>query len=439
MGAIKSIHLPAKAAELERPARYKILYGGRGSAKSWTVARILATKAASQKLRILCCREYQNSIAESSKHLIESQIALLGYDGAFRINSQSIVGTVTGSEFLFEGLHSNVNSIKSLEDIDICWIEQAETITKASLDVLIPTIRAEDSEIWLTINPELEIDEVYQRYILNPPKDSVVINLNYSDNEWLPKVLEKERLDCLERDPIGYRHIWLGECRQAIEGAIYGDLIHKAKDEGRITSVPYDLAMPVHTGWDLGVLDPTAIWFFQVTRGGEIHFIDYYEDSPAQQGGVSETGLPYHARMLKAKPYVYGNHYAPHDIEARELGTGKSRKETGLALGIRFTPVRRIAGKESREDEAGIAAVRDAFSRCWFDAAKTAQGIQMLSRYRRGFNKTLAEFTAIPVHDAASHCADAMRCAIVGYRAPAIIKERERMPLGIGGAQAWMS
>jgi len=420
-----------KAAPLlTSKAQYRVLYGGRSSGKSWFVAQMLVMAAMEGKKRILCAREYQNSIGESAKELITERIDKLGFSDQFTVQNTTIKCKTTGSEFLFWGLRTNPRSIRSLEGIDICWIEEAQTISKTSWDELEPTIRKPGSYFYVTLNPELEIDESYQRFIVHPPEDSTVIEMNWRHNPWFSKESEKQRRAHADRDPVGYKTIWEGQCRQAVEGSIYGDVLETAREEGRITSVPVDVALPVHTGWDLGVLDSTAIWFFQVTRGGEIHWIDYHEDAG--------PGLDSYARVLSDKGYTYGTHYAPHDIKARELGSGKSRLEVAAGFGIKFFVVRRIGSGHVPEAEAGIAAVRDASGRMWWDQLRCKVGLQMLSRYRRGFNQALNEFRPGPVHDSASHCADAKRTAIVGY-APARVAERtnheDSMPTGPSG---WM-
>lgn len=180
----------------------------------------------------------------------------------------------------------------------------------------------------------------------------------------------------------------------AVRGAIYAGELAKARQDGRITSVPYERSALVNTYWDLGVGDSTSIWFEQ-RIGREVRLIDYYE--------ASGEGLDHYVSILKAKGYNYGRHVAPHDIEVRELGSGRSRLETAANLGIRFD----IAPKLSLED--GINAGRMFMSQCWFDAVKCDAGLEALMHYRRDFNDKMNEFKATPVHDWSSHAADAYR------------------------------
>ena len=183
----------------------------------------------------------------------------------------------------------------------------------------------------------------------------------------------------------------------SVRGSIYGAEVAAAKAEQRICSVPYDAKVPVQTFWDLGVGDSTAIWFAQAV-GNEIRLIDYYESSG--------EGLQHYAGKLTAKGYAYSKHYAPFDIEVRELGSGQSRLEIARGLGINFL----ITPKISVDD--GINAARMIFNRCWFDAKKCAAGIDALQNYR----KRLGEFKATPVHDWASHGADAFRYMAVSLK-----------------------
>lgn len=187
----------------------------------------------------------------------------------------------------------------------------------------------------------------------------------------------------------------------AVVGAYYGKLIQTAEQENRITRVPWEPAVPVHTAWDLGIGDSTAIWFCQQV-GKEVRLIDYYESS-----GV---GLDHYAKHLKEKPYVYGDHLLPHDAEVKELGSGKSRVEVLASLGIRT----RIVPKLSVDD--GIQAVRTLLPRCWFDAEKCARGIEALRQYRREYDDKLRAFKARPLHDWTSHAADAFRYLAVGLK-----------------------
>jgi phage terminase large subunit len=219
---------PRKLTFLFKPARYKVAHGGRGSGKSWAFARALILLAAQKPLRILCGREVQKSIKDSVHRLLSDQIQALGLGASFDVLESEIRGK-NGSLFLFAGLSQHtVESIKSFEGVDICWLEEAQVITKRSFDVLLPTIRKDGSEVWLSLNPDMETDETYQRFVANPPPSALVEQVNWRDNPWFPQVLEAERQETLRRDPDSYENIWEGKPKRVAEGAIYALEIDQA-------------------------------------------------------------------------------------------------------------------------------------------------------------------------------------------------------------------
>lgn len=207
----------------------------------------------------------------------------------------------------------------------------------------------------------------------------------------------------------------------SVKGAIYAKEIEAARAAGRITRVPIDPALPVDTDWDLGIGDSNAIWFSQSLRSGEVRLIDYEE--------ASGEGLPYYAKVLQQRGYTYGKHWAPHDIQVRELGSGKSRLDTARELGIRFEITPRLSASAAGEVEDGIHAARLFFARCWFDAERCKAGLETLSNYRRDYNTRLHEFKATPVHDWASHGADAFRGLAVRHQTPQAPKGRSKLQM----------
>ena len=394
---------PEKLRFLFEPARYKILYGGRGGAKSWGVARALLIQAAATPLRILCAREFQNSIVESVHHLLHAQIEAVGLGSFYEIQASLIRGA-NGSEFVFAGLRNNVTKIKSFEGVDRVWIEEAQTVSKSSWEVLIPTIRKEASEIWMTFNPELETDETFQRFVIHPPIGAKVVKINWNDNPWLPMTLRREKDELKVRDPDAYQNVWEGNCRVTLDGAIYARELRLAQEEGRIRGVPYDAAKPVHTFFDLGWADSTSIWFAQ-TVSGELRLIDYY--------GNNQMPIQHYISMLQNRGYLYGTDWLPHDAKAKEQGSGRSIEEIMIAAGRNV----RIVPKLSISD--GINAARTIFNRCYFDEHKCAEGLQSLRHYRYDVDPDTKQFSDRPLHDWSSHAADAFR-----YFAVAIEEDR---------------
>jgi len=213
--------LPKRCSFLFRPFRYKVLYGGRGGAKSWSIARALVLLASSRKLRILCAREFQNSIGDSVHRLLVDQINELGLRNCFQVTDKSIRST-SGSEFLFKGLRKSIAEIKSTEGIDICWVEEAQSVSAHSWEILIPTIRKEGSEIWISFNPLEETDPTYQQFVINPPPNTCVVKIGWENNPWFPEVLNQERLHMQAIDLEAYDHIWGGHCKTITDAVIFG-------------------------------------------------------------------------------------------------------------------------------------------------------------------------------------------------------------------------
>ena len=218
-----------------------------------------------------------------------------------------------------------------------------------------------------------------------------------------PGTLAQERREIIRKDGTDalYQQEYMCNFEVPIQGAYYGAQMMLADEEKRITSVPYDKATRVHTAWDLGIDDSTSIWFFQVIQQ-EIHFIDYYESSG--------EGLEFYIKQLQDKGYIYGDHYAPHDIAVRELGTGKSRLETAKALNVRFEVGKLLP------IEDGINAVRTVLNRCWFDKVKCTKGVSALISYHKEWDEENQVFKKKPEHDWSSHAADAFRTFATGYR-----------------------
>ncbi len=392
---VVTAEFPAKLQPLFKPSRYKVLYGGRGGAKSWGIARALLILAASRKLRALCTREVQKSIKDSVHRTLQDQIIALGYSGLFEVIRDEIRCPSTGSLFLFAGLSDQtVDSIKSFEGVDVVWVEEGHSVTKRSWAILIPTIRKDDSEIWVSFNPELDTDETYLRFVVRPPPDTVLIPMNWRDNPWFPEILRKEK-DHLQRvDPEEYENVWEGKPKTVVAGAIYKKEIVSAIEGKRIRPVPYDPMLKVHTIWDLGWNDQTTIIFAQ-RQGGELRLIDYYEES--------HTTYAQDVQALEKRGYRYGTDWLPHDGKAQtKAASGKSPQEILRDLG------RNVQIVAQHDVEIGIKAARLMFSRCYFDDDKTVRLVECLKRYRRRINQQTQQPEG-PLHDEYSHGADAFR------------------------------
>jgi phage terminase large subunit len=346
-----------------------------------------------EPLRVLCAREIMRTIGDSVHRLLVDQIAALGVQDFFRVQDASITH-VDGAEFLFCGLRAlDAAKIKSFEGVDICWVEEAQAVSKKSWGILIPTIRAEHSEIWVTFNPELDSDDTYQRFVVHPPANSWVKKVSYRDNPWFPAVLEQERRTLERADPDEYRNVWDGECRTVVSGAIYGREVIAMMEDGRIGRSPYNPKLPVHTVWDLGWNDQTSIIMLQKTRA-EVTIIEYIEDS--------FVTVPQWVAELQKRRYAWGTDYLPHDGAQTARQTGKSDEMVLKGLGRRVKVIPR------GDVEVGIRAARAMFARVYIDEIKAARLVECLKKYRRAIPVTTNEPGA-PVHDEYSHGADAFR------------------------------
>jgi len=221
-GGARHLQIPDKLLFfLTKRAPYKVAHGGRGSAKSWAVADSLLIRGSQEKIRIMCAREYQNSIAESVHHLLESRIEALGLSAFYKVQ-RDLIASTTGTEIFFVGLHNNVKNLKSTEAVDICWVEEAESVTEESWATLLPTIRKRGSEVWVTFNPDNEDDPTSQRWIVNPPPEAIVVPVNWMDNPFFyDGTLAMQKDHAYRTDPESAAHIWGGEFRTKSDAQIF--------------------------------------------------------------------------------------------------------------------------------------------------------------------------------------------------------------------------
>lgn len=429
MSAQRKIKLeyPEVFEPLLEPCRYKVMYGGRGSGKSWSVARLLLAMGATQKLRVLCTRELQKSIKQSVHKLLCDQIDLLGLSHFYDIQQQGIFGK-NGTEFMFFGIKHNPEDIKSTEGINICWIEEGEKTTEASWDFIDPTIRAPGSEIWVTYNTRFKFDHIHKMFVVDqPPEDSWVQLVNHNNNPYFPEVLQKQ-MDLMRlKDYEKALHIWDGQVRQLATGAVFGKQITALKKEGRLCLVPVQSSCEVHTFNDIGKNDPCAWWFMQQV-GKEYRFIDYYQNRLED--------VDHYIRVVKALGYNYGKHWMPHDTDHNRLGMKRNIKEQFEDGGIKpIEIVPRVSDKH-----IAIQQGNDIFGSCWFHskidhgpkencegyvewlpegwqtrAERMEHGFEMLCNYRYKYNDEDDVFKNQPHHDKASNGADAFMQFAQGY------------------------
>lgn len=408
--------LPEKLGFLLELHPYKVAYGGRNGAKSTSFAIALLMLGAAQKLRILCAREIQNSIKESVHAQLKDLIDQLGLGTFYTVFDTEIRGN-NGTAFIFAGLSTHTaTSIKSFANIDVCWVEEAQTVKKSSWDILIPTIRSTDitgtstatTEIWVSFNPDMDTDDTWTRFVAHPPPGTIVAKVNYYDNPWHNAEQEAKRLHCKLTQPDDYDNIWEGACKTVVAGAIYSREVLQAIEEQRIRPIPYDPRFPVHCFWDLGWNDAMSIVMVQKTSPSSLNVINYIEDSFKRYDEFVAD--------MNRLGYNWGEDWLPHDGAHGDPKTGKSAATILKELG------RRLHKNKEGEDvmektgpEQRIRAARSVFPRVYIDdtARKRDTGflgaarlVDCLKRYKRNVPKNTQEPTG-PVHDQYSHGADA--------------------------------
>lgn len=403
-----AVVIPEEYQELFAPSkswRYYCYYGGRSSGKSTTVATFLLIKGMEQKIRVLCVRETQNSIAESVHQLMADIISKYKLD-SWQVTNEEIRNKVTGSNIIFKGVHNNTQAIKSLEGVDICWIEEAQSVSMQSLDVLIPTVRKANSFFIITWNPLTENDPVWER-VAGVEDDRTYVRKVNSDSieALLSEEVIHEREKMRENNPDMFAHVWQGEPLSSKTGSVFGKQLAQATADGRIGKVPYDGAAMVYTAWDLGIGDCTAIWFFQII-GKEIHFIDHYE--------ASGEDLGHYIGEILRKPYNYATHFLPHDARQRELQTNMTRVDFFANNGIRNVEVLRPTNFQVGEDDINLVA-RPKLSMCWFDAEKCKRGLECLKAYHYEFDEKNNLLRSKPAHDWSSHSSSAFIYALMAH------------------------
>lgn len=392
---------PHKMGFLFHNHRYKVLYGGRDGGKSWNVARALLLQGAEKPLPMGCFREVQKSIKDSVHQLLSNQIEELGLQSFYEILRDEIRGE-NGTFFRFAGLSAQTrDSIKSFEGLKRAWVEEAQSVSKRSWDILIPTIRAPESEILVTFNPDMDTDDTYRRFVLNQPPGCKTVKVNYSDNPWRSRVLDAER-EAMKRDaPDDFAHIYEGHCRPAVEGAIYYKEVSALRSSGRLHPVPYDPMLKVHVVADLGYNDYMSLLLVQ-RLASEIRVIRYIEDR--------QRDIPSYSAELKDLKLNWGKVWLPHDAKATSLTAasnqmGATAEKQFQNLGWTTDIIPNIPV------DHGIAKARAVFPRIHLDSEYANELLNRLGRYSRRVTTDRDGRTVVssPVHDEHSHGADGFR------------------------------
>lgn len=392
--------IPEKALPIwEDPRRYNTLYGGRGSTKSWTVAEILSMKGYIEPRRVLCGREFQNSLEESVLQLLLDQMDRMGLGEFYKEVKGGIKG-LNGTEFMFKGLQSmSINKIKSLEGIDDCWLEEAHVLSNKSLRTLIPTIRKKGSCFYVTMNPELDDDPAYERFISSPSPNSHTIKMDYMDNPWfLETELEQERIDDYERDKTPdkhvYRHVWLGHTLPAVEGAIFANEVATFMEQHRYRPIDHDPMGKVHGIMDLGYGVMTMVLAQRFAN--TVNIIGYHEWRNSTYDRITK-------QLKEEHPdYRWGKIFMPHDAAHKDPKTGDSHHKVMTDLGWETDNVDQIG------IENYIEKGRRMFGQCYINTGNGGEDLmRCLKRFKYKVSDQNPDKRMSPDKDDFAHGAEA--------------------------------
>lgn len=412
------LKLPPKLVPVfEGEADFRGAYGGRGSAKTRTFAKMAAVRGlmcaeAGEDGVIVCGREFMNSLADSSLAEVKAAIASESWLAAQYDVGETYVRTRDRAiDFVFSGLRHNLESIKSKSRIRLLWVDEAEPVTDPAWTTAIPTVREEGSEVWVTWNPKRKKSATHRRFRENPPERSKIVEMNWRDNPWFTGKLERNRQDDLKNRPEQYDHIWEGGFMSVVEGAYYAQSLAEAKAQGRIGFFAKDPLMTARAIWDIGgtgaKADACAIWVAQFIAG-EIRVLDYYE----AQGQPLAT----HVQWLREKGWGKALCILPHDGDTNDRVHDVSYRSALEDAGF---DVEVIPNQGAGAAKMRIEAGRRLFPRIRFNADTTEPGRDALGWYHERKDET-RNIGLGPLHDWSSHGADAFGLMCVVYEQPAI-------------------
>jgi len=403
-------------------ARVRGSYGGRGSAKTRSFATMAAVRGAIEASAgntgiILCCREFQNSLEDSSFAEVKAAIQADSWLTSRYEVGERYIRTKDGRvNFSFSGLRHNIGSLKSKAKILLCWVDEAEPVTNSAWSTLIPSVREDGSEIWVTWNPLRKGSPTDERFRNAIDADYKIVEMNWRDNPKFPQVLEAERLRDLRDRPDQYGHIWEGQYLTAQIGAYFTTHLHQAREQGRITKLSLDPLMSINAYWDIGSTsdraDATAIWIAQ-TIGTRINFLDYYE-------AVGQP-LAAHIHWLRSKGYGDAKCWLPHDGSKHESVYSVTYEGSLREAGF---DVETITNQGRGAAMQRIEAMRRRFGQMWFDEDKCQAGLDALGWYHEKIDEN-RQIGLGPLHDWSSHCCDAAGLLAITYEEP-IINRTER-------------
>ena len=424
--SVGQIELPPKLIPVfQGTARLRAAWGGRGSGKTRSFSLMSAVEGyrygnAGISGQILCGREHLNSLEESSLEEVKAAIRSVDWlDDYYEIGERYIRSKDGRIKYVFAGLRHNLDSIKSKAKLLLAWIDEAEGVSEEAWRKLMPTVREEGSEVWVTWNPESKDSATHKRLRLEAPDNSRIVKVNWSDNPWFPKVLEQERQEDLKRRPDTYGHVWEGDFLEYPEGSFFLREINKAKDEGRICKIPVVASHPCMTFWDIGSSDGCAVWVVQQIGNLEYRCIHFYE----------AWNEPYsHAvKWLQSLDLVFESHFLPHDADHKRQGELKNKSPKDmlkqLIPGGSWRIVPRI--QELLWGIQQTADMLDAY--IWIDEEKCAAGLEHLKAYRRKWSNTEGRWSHIPdKSEGHSEAADALRQMAQAFAAGDLGRSRKK-------------
>lgn len=419
MATVKTtLEFPEKMAPLFTPAPYKIVWGGRGKGASWSIARALLILGNKRPLFIVCAREVQRSIKDSVHKLLSDQIVSLKYYAHKDNNGNDVpafyevldteIRGKNGTVFVFVGLN-NVQSIKSMEGIDVLWVTEATFVPKSKWDVVCPTVRRDPpfgpfkqgSEIWIDFNPELSSDDTYQMYVVDPPDDAIVIHANYMDNPFFPEFLRKQMEQMKRKNHDDYLCVWEGRTRKALQGAIFATELRAAIEDERVgPHIKWDPKRPVTVSFDLGDSDMTAMWVWQ--QMGNEHSAVFYHEENAQD-------IVYFLDILQRERFIIKRVLLPHDADqqhqsARRLGTLNTIAKQARAF---FPTPGVVKVTQSTSLVIQINATRALLPRVCINDVRCDRGVLCLQHYQYDVDQETGKRSKKPLHNWASHGASA--------------------------------
>lgn len=426
-GQTARIQLPDKLVPVfEGEAMYRGAYGGRGSAKTRSFAKMAAVwglKFAQADMPgvIVCGREFMNSLDDSSLAEVKAAIASEPWLAeAYDVGEKFIRTKDRKIDFAFIGLRHNLESIKSKARIRLIWVDEAEEVSATAWSITIPTVREDDSEIWVTWNPKRKKSATHKRFREDPPGSSKIVELNWTDNPWFPETLNKTRLEDQAKRPDQYDHVWGGAFVTVVDGAYYARPLSEAKEKKRITRVSFDPLMRIRVYCDLGgtgaKADAFAMWPSQFI-GKEIRVRDYYE-------AVGQP-LATHIQWMHSKGYTpdKADIYLPHDGSTNDriydVTFESAFRQAGYAVTV-------IPNQGKGAARLRIEAGRRVFPMIWFDGESTESGRDALGWYHEKKSDDDREIGLGPEHDWSSHGADAFGLMCIGYEDPARAKAFSR-------------